>query len=49
MYRDWWPYDSYLGEDNGRLIVDVAEGTESGRKPAGLVSRLRTDPDPLLD
>jgi RimJ/RimL family protein N-acetyltransferase len=30
--------DSYLGEDNGRLIVDVAAGTESGWEPAGLVS-----------
>src|SRR5215469_2580198 len=30
--------DSYLGEDNGRLIVDVAAGTEPGREPAGLVS-----------
>ena len=30
--------DSYLGEDNGRLIVDVAAETEPGREPAGLVS-----------
>jgi len=30
--------DSYLGEDNGRLIVDVAAGTEPGREAAGLVS-----------
>jgi [ribosomal protein S5]-alanine N-acetyltransferase len=29
--------DSYLGEDNGRLIVDVA-GTGPGGEPAGLVS-----------
>lgn len=33
--------DSYLGEDNGRLIVDVAAGTEPGREPAGLVSYQR--------
>jgi [ribosomal protein S5]-alanine N-acetyltransferase len=30
--------DSYLGEDNGRLIVDVAPGTGPGSEPAGLVS-----------
>jgi ribosomal-protein-alanine N-acetyltransferase len=30
--------DSYLGEDNGRLIVDVAPGTQPGSEPAGLVS-----------
>ena len=30
--------DSYLGEDNGRLIVDVAAGTQPGKEPAGLVS-----------
>jgi GNAT superfamily N-acetyltransferase len=30
--------DSYLGEDNGRLIVDVAPGTQPGNEPAGLVS-----------
>ena len=30
--------DSYLGEDNGRLIVDVAPGTRPGNEPAGLVS-----------
>jgi [ribosomal protein S5]-alanine N-acetyltransferase len=30
--------DSYLGEDNGRLIVDVAAGAEPGREAAGLVS-----------
>jgi RimJ/RimL family protein N-acetyltransferase len=30
--------DSYLGEDDGRLIVDVAAGTGPGREPAGLVS-----------
>lgn len=30
--------DSYLGEDNGRLIVDVASGTQPGSEPAGLVS-----------
>ncbi|MGH3215245.1 MAG: GNAT family N-acetyltransferase, partial [Trebonia sp.] len=28
--------DSYLGEDDGRLIVDVAAGTEPGGEPAGL-------------
>jgi len=33
--------DSYLGEDNGRLIVDVTPGTEPGREPAGLVSYRR--------
>jgi len=33
--------DSYLGEDNGRLIVDVTAGTEPGREPAGLVSYRR--------
>jgi RimJ/RimL family protein N-acetyltransferase len=33
--------DSYLGEDDGRLIVDVAAGTERGREPAGLVSYRR--------
>ena len=30
--------DSYLGEDNGRLIVDVATGAGPGGEPAGLVS-----------
>ena len=30
--------DTYLGEDNGRLIVDVAPGTQPGNEPAGLVS-----------
>ncbi|MFI5615019.1 GNAT family N-acetyltransferase [Amycolatopsis sp. NPDC051903] len=30
--------DSYLGEDNGRLIVDVAVETEPGKESAGLVS-----------
>ena len=30
--------DSYLGEDNGRLIVDVAARTVPGRELAGLVS-----------
>jgi [ribosomal protein S5]-alanine N-acetyltransferase len=30
--------DSYLGEDDGRLIVDVAAGTGPGREAAGLVS-----------
>jgi [ribosomal protein S5]-alanine N-acetyltransferase len=30
--------DSYLGDDNGRLIVDVAAETEPGREAAGLVS-----------
>jgi [ribosomal protein S5]-alanine N-acetyltransferase len=30
--------DSYLGEDDGRLIVDVAAETEPGRERAGLVS-----------
>jgi [ribosomal protein S5]-alanine N-acetyltransferase len=30
--------DSYLGEDTGRLIVDVAPGLEPGGEPAGLVS-----------
>ena len=38
--------DSYLGEDNGRLIVDVAAGTEPGREPAGLVSYLRRNYGP---
>ena len=33
--------DSYLGEDTGRLIVDVAAGTEPGREPVGLVSYRR--------
>jgi ribosomal-protein-alanine N-acetyltransferase len=33
--------DSYLGEDNGRLIVEVAAGTEPGTQPAGLVSYRR--------
>src|SRR5580693_1990057 len=33
--------DSYLGEDDGRLIVDVAAGTEPGGEPAGLVSYRR--------
>jgi len=33
--------DSYLGEDTGRLIVDVAAGTGPGMEPAGLVSYLR--------
>src|ERR1700728_5186025 len=35
--------DSYLGEDNGRLMVDVTAGTEPGREPAGLVSYRRRD------
>jgi RimJ/RimL family protein N-acetyltransferase len=30
--------DSYLGEDTGRLIVDVTAETGPGREPAGLVS-----------
>ena len=30
--------DSYLGEDDGRLIVDVAAGKEPGGEAAGLVS-----------
>src|ERR1700722_8632984 len=30
--------DSYLGDDDGRLIVDVTTGTEPDREPAGLVS-----------
>jgi RimJ/RimL family protein N-acetyltransferase len=30
--------DSYLGDDNGRLIVDVAAGAEQGREAAGFVS-----------
>jgi hypothetical protein len=30
-----------VGEDNGRLIVDVAAGTGPGREPAGLVSYRR--------
>ena len=30
--------DSYLGEDNGRLIVEVAPATEPGQEPAGMVS-----------
>jgi ribosomal-protein-alanine N-acetyltransferase len=33
--------DSYLGEDNGQLIVDVAPGTQPGSEPAGLVSYLK--------
>ena len=33
--------DSYLGEDDGRLIVDVAAGTGPGGEPAGLVSYRR--------
>jgi [ribosomal protein S5]-alanine N-acetyltransferase len=33
--------DSYLGEDNGRLIVDVADGTEPDSEPAGMVSYRR--------
>ncbi len=33
--------DSYLGEDNGRLIVDVAAGTAAGTERAGLVSYRR--------
>ena len=33
--------DSYLGEDDGRLIVDVAAGTEPGGESAGLVSYRR--------
>src|ERR1700746_1386488 len=33
--------DSYLGEDDGRLIVDVAPGTEPGGEQAGLVSYRR--------
>jgi RimJ/RimL family protein N-acetyltransferase len=30
--------DSYLGEETGRLIVDVTPGTEAGSQAAGLVS-----------
>ncbi len=30
--------DSYLGEDTGRLIVDVAPGTQPDNEPAGFVS-----------
>jgi [ribosomal protein S5]-alanine N-acetyltransferase len=33
--------DSYLGADDGRLIVDVATETDPGWEPAGLVSHLR--------
>ena len=33
--------DSYLGEDDGRLIVAVAAGTEPGGEAAGLVSYRR--------
>jgi ribosomal-protein-alanine N-acetyltransferase len=33
--------DSYLGADDGRLIVDVTAETETGWEPAGLVSYLR--------
>jgi ribosomal-protein-alanine N-acetyltransferase len=33
--------DSYLGDDDGRLIVDVTAGTEPGGEPAGLVSYRR--------
>jgi len=33
--------DSYLGEDNGRLIVDVAAGTEPDSEPAGLAEQVR--------
>ena len=33
--------DSYLGADDGRLIVDVAAGTEPGGEAAGLVSYRR--------
>ena len=33
--------DSYLGDDNGRLIVDVAAETGPGVGPAGLVSYQR--------
>ena len=33
--------DSYLGEDNGRLIVEVAAGTGPGWETAGLVSYLK--------
>jgi RimJ/RimL family protein N-acetyltransferase len=35
--------DSYLGEDNGRLIVEVAAEAERGGEPAGLVSYRRRD------
>jgi hypothetical protein len=37
---------SYLGDDDGRLIVDVTAGNEPGTESTGR-SRLRTDPDPL--
>jgi ribosomal-protein-alanine N-acetyltransferase len=30
--------DSYLGDDDGRLIVDLTAGTEPGSESAGLVS-----------
>lgn len=33
--------DSYLGADDGRLIVDVAAEAEPGWEPVGLVSYLR--------
>jgi [ribosomal protein S5]-alanine N-acetyltransferase len=33
--------DSYLGEDDGRLIVAVMTGTAAGDEPAGLVSYRR--------
>jgi [ribosomal protein S5]-alanine N-acetyltransferase len=33
--------DSYLGEDTGRLIVDVGTGTEPSREPVGFVSYRR--------
>jgi [ribosomal protein S5]-alanine N-acetyltransferase len=33
--------DSYLGDDDGRLIVDVTAGTEPGSEPTGLVSYRR--------
>ncbi|MGH3249295.1 MAG: GNAT family N-acetyltransferase [Trebonia sp.] len=33
--------DSYLGEDTGRLIVDVTAGTEPGGEAAGMVSYRR--------
>ena len=33
--------DSYLGDDDGRLIVDVTAEAESGTEPTGLVSYRR--------
>ena len=33
--------DTYLGDDDGRLIVDVAAETESGTESTGLVSYRR--------